>query len=65
MDSCKHCIIKGNLPMCLITDCNVHESWYAKTMQSAIDDWCEESKFGAENWKAQPHIKTLFDFRSK
>ncbi len=35
-----------------------------EAMQAAINDYCEESKFGAENWKTQPHIKALFDLRS-
>jgi len=33
-DQCTHCIKRGDLAGCQTTDCNQHESWYAKRLRA-------------------------------
>ena len=35
-DSCKHCIVRGDIKACVATPCNTHDSWYAKQLQERI-----------------------------
>ena len=32
-DSCKHCIVRGDIKACAATPCNTHDSWYAQQLQ--------------------------------
>jgi hypothetical protein len=34
-------------------------------LQSAINEFCEKHSWADERWKAQPHIKALFDLKGK
>ena len=36
IDSCKHCIVRGDIKACVTTPCNTHDSWYAKQLQGRI-----------------------------
>lgn len=36
-DQCMHCVVRGDIDKCRVTDCGRHESWYALTLQSTID----------------------------
>lgn len=29
-DQCKHCQMRGDIDRCRVTDCSIHETWYAK-----------------------------------
>lgn len=35
-DQCQHCTVRGDFDACQKTPCNLHESWYAVTMQAKI-----------------------------
>jgi len=32
MDECKHCMVRGDVPACEKTKCNIHESWYVQQL---------------------------------
>jgi len=34
-------------------------------LQTAINEFCEKHSWADERWKAQPHIKALFDLKGK
>jgi hypothetical protein len=46
-------------------ECLVREMQLAKTMQIAIDDFCDYIDMAKPNEKSKPVIKALFDLRSK
>lgn len=44
MDQCKHCIVRGDIDKCQATDCNYHELWYAKHLESELAESERERK---------------------
>ena len=36
-DTCKHCMIRGNIVACRATPCHTHESWYAQQQGAEIE----------------------------
>jgi hypothetical protein len=36
-DTCKHCMICGNIVACRATPCHTHESWYAQQQDAEIE----------------------------
>lgn len=37
-DPCRCCTVKGNMPLCKVTHCTFHHSWYAKEQQKKIKE---------------------------
>ena len=67
-DQCKNCLYYEDLDQCKATECDKHDDWYAKQLQAevkclrvAITEFCAKQEFAVEAWRAQPHIKKLFD----
>lgn len=36
MDECKNCTVRGHLEECLKTECNLHDSWYARMLKDYL-----------------------------
>ena len=50
-DQCINCELKGDIKMCLASECFQHENWYAKNQQSRInhlENELSDIKNGAE-----------------
>lgn len=51
MDQCKHCIVKGNIQLCKQTPCFHHETWYAETQESKIEELRSALRDMYSGWK--------------
>lgn len=47
-DQCKHCSYRGDMNSCQLSECSIHDSWYAQQQQQTIDDLCEALSFFVE-----------------
>lgn len=43
-DTCKHCLVRGDIAMCKKEPCHTHESWYAQQLQAEIERLREENE---------------------
>jgi hypothetical protein len=37
VDQCKPCMLRGDMKACIITDCGIKSSWYAKALKNKMD----------------------------
>jgi hypothetical protein len=35
-DPCSDCLVKGNLKLCIDSECNIHEAWYVSALKKEV-----------------------------
>ena len=48
-DTCKHCMVRGNIIECQETPCHTHVSWYAQQQQAEIERLTRKVEYLSKN----------------
>jgi hypothetical protein len=35
-DQCKHCVVRGDYKLCIVTECNKHNDWIVESLQAKL-----------------------------